>query len=280
MKKYLITILAMLTASAMTLFVYFYFADEAPYADHVIVTKIPSAFLQEDREVIVHLPRDYDSTAKYPVMYVLDGGSDDQHIASKFEVLSVAGYAPKTIVVGIPNMSNENRQSNLTPPFMRMDNDDVNSAAGNADPFLSFLESELIPYVDQHYATSGQRMLSGNSRGGLLVMYSLLYKPDLFQARFCYSTPFWRQDAIMVRKVNDFLATRDTMNTFLYMSAGEAETANIKEGLHKMDSMLKTKAAAGFVWHTSYTPNAIHQDNGRISSSAGIARWSEYIKDR
>ena len=211
-------------------------------------------------------------------MYVLDGGSQDMHTANKFDVLATAGYSPKTIIVGIPNMTAKNREKNLTPPFMRVDNDDMDSELGEADKFLSFMETELFPFIERNYSASQMRLFSGNSRGGLLVMYSLLHKPDMFHARFCYSTPFWRQDNILISKVGDFLNSRDTLNTFIYLSAGQNETENIKNGLSKMTNTLQDKAPIGLILHSDYTPNATHQDNAILSAAKGIARWSEYVK--
>jgi enterochelin esterase-like enzyme len=73
--------------------------------DSVIQTSIFSTVLNEDRQIILHLPGNYfyDSGQKYPVMYVLDGTSQDQHTTDKIEILSVAGLIPAAIVVGIPN---------------------------------------------------------------------------------------------------------------------------------------------------------------------------------
>jgi predicted alpha/beta superfamily hydrolase len=136
--------------------------------DGIVQTKIYSTILSEERRLIIHLPRNYskDTTQKYPVMYVLDGTSQDQHTADKIAVLSDAGLIPKAIVVGIPN-TRGNRERDQTPPFMRTNVDDQNSPYGAADKFLSFIEKELILFIDDNYRTSGYRTLSGNSRGGL-----------------------------------------------------------------------------------------------------------------
>jgi predicted alpha/beta superfamily hydrolase len=275
-------IVVLTTASVTYILMHDHFTGRFPWSqsqsESEIHRTIHSTILKEERDIIVHLPSQYDSTAKYPVMYVLDGSSGDKDIANKFDILSTAGYAPQAIVVGIPNMTAENRQRNLTPPFTRMDADDKDSPAGEGDSFLSFMESELFPFIEENYPASKVRLLSGHSRGGLLVMYSLITKPGLFQARFCYSTPFWRQNNILVTKVADFLQSRDTLNTFLYMSAGTDETENIKNGLMRMTETLKKKTPAGFIWHSNYTPDAVHQNNARLSTAAGIARWSEYYK--
>ena len=265
------SVLSIITFSALT-------EDDSNYSQGVIQTKLFSDILGQERELIIHLPRAYDSSKVYPVMYVLDGGSQDTHIAATFDVLTAAGYAPETIIVGIPNMSAENRERNLTPPYMRINNDDKNSKLGEADKFIAFIESELFPFIESHYHTSQTRLISGNSRGGLFVMYSLVYKPDLFNARFCFSTPFWRQDNILVSKVGNFLKSTDTLNTFIYMSAGENETENIKNGLSKMTRTLQENAPVGLILHSDYTRNANHQNNAILSAPTGIARWSEYIK--
>ena len=283
MKKILIFgLLVLASAGATYIAVYDHFTGRFPWSqshsESEIHIKIYSEILAEDRELIIHLPRNYDSLKKYPVMYVLDGSSEDYHIANKFDILSAVGYTPKTIVVGIPNMTAENRQRNLTPPYISMDNDIEDSPLGEADTFLSFMELELFPFIERNYPASQVRLFHGNSRGGLLVMHSLMSKPDLFQARFCYSTPFWRQDNILISKVSDFLSSKDTLNTFIYMSAGKNETENIKNGLDSMAKTFQKKAPIGLIWHADYIPNAVHQDNARISSAIGIGRWSEYLK--
>lgn len=254
--------------------------DDGASSGNKIQTSLYSKILGEERELIIHLPRDYDSAESYPVMYVLDGGSQATHIANTMDVLATAGYTPKTIIVGIPNTSLKNREKNLTPPFMRRDNDDINSELGEGDKFLRFMESELFAFIEGTYSTTHTRLFSGNSRGGLLVMYSLVYRPEMFHARFCYSTPFWRQDNILATTVGEFLDSRDTLSTFIYMSAGENETDNIKNGLREMTKTIQAKAPIGLTLYSDYTPNAIHQDNAPLSAAKGIARWSEYMKQR
>lgn len=71
-----------------------------------------------------------------------------------------------------------------------MEIDEKESPFGAGDQFLSFMEKELIPFIDKNYSASKNRSLAGNSRGGLLVIYSLLYKHDLFKDRFCFSLAF------------------------------------------------------------------------------------------
>jgi predicted alpha/beta superfamily hydrolase len=255
-------------------------ANQPPASDNIVQTSVHSAILNEERRVIIHLPRNYskETSRKYSVWYVLDGTSQDQHTADKIIVLSDAGFIPSAIVVGLPN-TRGNRERDQTPPYMRRDVNDGNSPFGAADKFLSLVEKELIPFVEGNYRTSGYRTLSGNSRGGLFVLYSLMEKPDLFQARFCYSTPVWRFDNLMVSKTAEFLRSSSALNSFLYLSVGEKETEQMIGGFNKMVEALKKNRMKGFRWVADYTPFAVHQDNALISTSKGLAEWGKYLKE-
>jgi predicted alpha/beta superfamily hydrolase len=244
----------LLTMQIIIFTVSFGIAQPTSGADSIIQIMFHSEVLKQDRELIIHLPRNYDPGKKYDVIYVLDGSSQDQHIADKFDSLSLLSQTPQTIIVGIPNMTGANRTLQLVPPFMLTDPDKPDSPPGTADTFLSFMESELIPFMAEKYSASGLRLFAGNSRGGLLVMYSLILKPDLFTGRFCFSTPFWRQNNILVSRTSEFLSSKKDLNSFIYMSVGSNETANIRNGLAEMNVSFKQHAPKGLVWYTEHTP--------------------------
>src|SRR6185295_748780 len=105
--------------------------NKPPESSNKIQTNIHSTILDEDRRVIIHLPRNYakDTAQKHPVMYVLDGTSQDDHTADKIGVLSDAGLIPTAIVVGLPN-TRGNRERDQTPPFMRRIVEDEKSPYG------------------------------------------------------------------------------------------------------------------------------------------------------
>lgn len=278
MKKVFVFAASLLLTSAIAVVLFSYLTGNPTYPKSVVQTAIPSKILGEEREVIIHLPRYYDKNKEYPVMYVLDGSSQDRHIADKFDVLAIAGYVPETIVVGLPNVSGKGRQRDYTPPYMRMDIDEADSPLGKGDRFLSFMEEELFPYIEKNYSVSKIRSLAGNSRGGLLAMYSLLYKPNMFKGRFCFSPAFWRDDQMMVKKTSDFLAANRNLNAFLYLSIGDKENEKMKSGFNRMTEMLTEKQNRQLTWYADFTRNADHQNNAEISASVAIRKWSEYLK--
>ena len=252
----------------------------AAAADSVLVVRYQSIILGQERELIIHLPRGYDATQRYPVLYVLDGSSQDQPLADKLDSLYGERAVPQTIVVGIPNMSGSNRTLQLVPPFMRTDPENPDSPLGTGDQFLEFMEKELIPFIEAHYGASPTRLFAGNSRGGLLVMYSLVQKPDLFAGRFCYSTPLWRENNLLVARVSTFLRSRSVFNSFLYVSAGANETANILSGLDTLAAVLDNAAPSGVVWYVERTPGVDHQLNAAVSGWSSLRKWGAYATRR
>ncbi|MEJ0029192.1 MAG: alpha/beta hydrolase-fold protein [Bacteroidota bacterium] len=275
MKKILLGIVVVAFTAAATLVVSDILrGNDGPSS--AIKIKLFSNVLQEDREAYIWLPRLYDSSRSYPVFYAVDGSSLGTPLANDLAVLFNAGVVPEGIVVGIPNMTSENRESNLVPPFMRQDHTDNNSPQGNADRFLDFIEKELIPFVEGKYSSSS-RAFCGNSRGGLAVMYSFIKKPSLFDSRFCLSTPFWREDGVLIDSLRKFVSS-DTSSSFFYLSVGENETENMRNGHREMTQTIE--ARNDVLLNSFITPRAIHGDNALISIPDGLVKWGEYVKGR
>ena len=247
-------------------------------ADSILHTRFQSRVLGQERELIIHLPSAYDTTKRYPVLYVLDGSSQDQPLADKLDSLFGRGLVPQMIVVGIPNMSGTNRTLQLVPPFMLTDPANPESPRGTADLFLQFMETELIPFIASRYGASATRLFAGNSRGGLLVLYSLIRTPELFAGRICFSPPLWRENNLLVERVSAFLAQQSALRSFLYLSAGANETDNIQNGVDAMAAVLRSRAPSGLVWHVERTPGVDHQLNAAVSGWSALTKWGAYLR--
>jgi hypothetical protein len=258
---------------AGTAAVFDFLAGRDQPSEHLIFSALPSAALNEQREVIVHLPESYhrDPERRYPVVYVLDGSSLDTPTADSAALMSRIGLMPELIVVGVPNVSGEGRQRDYTPPFMAQDVDVADSPKGKADAFLAFVEQELIPAIERDYRTDRPRMLAGHSRGGLLVTYSLLARPGLFDVRFAHSPALWREDGIVVSKLEEFLRSKPSLGGFLYLSMGSEEVDRMMSGFLQACGVLEQSAAAtGLRWHADVVPGANHQTNGAMATPLGF----------
>lgn len=242
--------------------------DESVTDPHATVIALRSSVLAEEREVIVHLPVSYESerARRYPVLYVLDGGSQSTHTAESARLLHRIGLMPEVLVVGIPNSSDENRQRDYTPPYIGAG--DEGGPAGKADRFLMFLERELIPMVDRKYRTTPERMLAGNSRGGLFVVYSLIERPSLFTARFAFSPALWRDDDRIVKELEHALP--GGAPAFLYLSLGDGENEKMTRAFRKTSDILRAHASPSLRWRVDITKGAVHGDNARLSTPVGL----------
>ena len=116
---------------------------------------ISSTVLNEDRPIIISLPKGYDtSNAEYPVLYLTDGLQNIWHALGTLEVLTRTGSVPPMIVVGIES-TNRMRDFTLTVS-------DNNPGSGGGNKFLSFIEKELIPYICLLYTSPSPRDQRGS----------------------------------------------------------------------------------------------------------------------
>ncbi len=209
-------------------------------------------------------------------MYVLDGGNQDVHTSDKISVLAGAEVIPECIIVGIVN-TKTSRSRDQTPPYMQTETEDPASELGKADQFLSFIEKELIPKIDSSYRVAKHKTLTGHSRGGLFVLYTLQERPNLFDAWFCYSTPVWRFNDMMIKKMEIFVKNNKLPQPrFLFLSAGANETDNITGGFKRLTDILKANPQKKLLVKNSLTPFANHQQNPLFATSKGLAAWGKF----
>lgn len=157
--------------------------------------KFNSKILNEERTINVFLPDSYHKSNKhdkYPVIYLLDGSVDEDfiHIAGlvQFGSFSWIKMIPETIVVGI---ANTDRKRDFTFHTDIKELKDEFPTTGKSESFITFLESELKPLIDNTYRTNGTKTLIGQSLGGLLATEILFKKPDMFDNYIIISPSLW-----------------------------------------------------------------------------------------
>jgi hypothetical protein len=215
---------------------------------------IHSKELKTDRKIWVNTPAYYEFRKdSSQLIFLLDGNNKsffDYTVASKrfLEQNSVdlSDYkAPQSIIIGIEQA--ENRWDDF--------GDSINSPK-----FLSFLENEIIPYVNLNYRTVNYKILIGHSLGGRFAMNVLLNKPDLFNATIAASPAFSK------RFINKILAKFDTLinsklpfdkalyfsTTYLIGDGTEEDFREFSEALAKYLTN-KTNTNFRFKFNSSYT---------------------------
>lgn len=267
--------LAVILTAVITWFASLYVFERPAFDDSVQQQTILSTVLSEQRQYLVHLPESYERapTRRYPVIYVLDGSSQDVHTAASAALMARIGVTPEVIVVGIPNISGKGRQRDYTPPGMLQDLDDKDSDKGHADKFLAFVRDELIPKIEKNYRTSSKRILAGNSRGGLFVVYALSADPSLFNAYFANSPALWRNDGEMVKRFDHFLQQNSVPKSSLFLSLGSSENDKMKDAFRGVIDALQNHAPSTLRWHAQLTQGARHDDNAEIATPVAL-KWA------
>lgn len=267
----LIVLMTSVATVAATLLAIEIFADEAA-VEGALKATMTSSVLGEDREYLVHLPEGYasDAAQRFPVLYVLDGGSQSGHTAHAAALLARVGLVPPMIVVGVPSLDGDTRNRDYTPPDMRLDTDVADGPNGVGDRFLSHLETEFIPLIERQYRTRRPRMLAGWSRGGLFVVYSRIAAPALFDAGFAHSPALWREDGSIVGQLERAVTTSTSRPTFLFLSLGALENEKMTAAFHDAQAMLQRSAPADFRWRTYLSRGGEHDTNPRIATPVGL----------
>ena len=201
------------------------------FGEIIIGTKhsLRSDILNEDREYWISLPDSYNvqesSHKSYPLLIVLDGNVHFKAISGMVNYMSSDLYRnwkiPEMIVVGIQNVD---RRRDYTPDkivTVRENN------SGGGERFLSFLEDELIPELDQKYRTEQYRILFGHSLGGLLATHAYMKEKTLFNSFIAVDPSFGTWDSETMDKKLDSL-TQQSFERFIYIATANWDKRNIR----------------------------------------------------
>jgi alpha-glucosidase len=153
---------------------------------------ITGPWLNEEREIWLYLPKDYENSERhFPVLYMFDGQNVFDEATSYAGEWKVDEFLDdingQHIVVAIAH-GNENRIKELTP-FKNKD-----YGGGEGQQFLDFIITKLKPYIDKTYRTlpdEKHTSIAGSSLGGLMAFYAVLKHPDVFSRALVLSPAFW-----------------------------------------------------------------------------------------
>lgn len=187
--------------------------------------KIQSKKLNQEREILIYTPTDYDERTNeyFNVIYVFD--SQDREFFDY--VSSIIYFIPENnksfIVVGITSPYNKNLDYSRRNDFLpELESDSYKKQAGkyhgNADNFLEYVHLEVIPYINSRYRTLNQNTAIGHSLGASFVLYSLVKKPNLFQNYIAISPNLAYDENKLSDQLIRFDYSKIKNETFIYLS--------------------------------------------------------------
>ncbi|HMK16707.1 MAG TPA: alpha/beta hydrolase-fold protein [Chitinophagaceae bacterium] len=219
----------------------YYAIKDVPHGD-VRIKKYYSKVTNSWRQFYVYTPPGYDNNTskKYPVLYILHGGGEDER-----------GWATqgKTDLI-LDNLIAENKAE---PMLVVMPDGNFGSGglAGFNEIVLRSFENELkqslIPFVEKNYRTqtdAKNRALAGLSMGGLQTLYAGIKNTNMFAYLGVFSSGWFANRPELANPQYDFMkANAATINSNLksfWISMGGKEDIaynNCKIMLSKFDEM-------------------------------------------
>lgn len=205
-------------------------AQISPPGNPLIIGKtvsIHSQILADSRDLNVYLPPEYyqNKDQRFPVVYLLDGGMDEDfiHITGLYQYNSfpwISRVSP-SIIVGIVN---KDRMRDMT--FATKDSSLKNQypTSGHSGSFIDFLEKELQPFIEKNYRTNQNKTIIGQSLAGLLATEILLKQPTLFNQYMIVSPSLWWDDNSLLNIPAKILDSSFHQTTDVFIAVG-------KEGL-------------------------------------------------
>jgi predicted alpha/beta superfamily hydrolase len=191
------------------------------------ICELQSKTLGENRTLNIYLPDSYHSndSIKYPVIYLLDGSADEDfiHIVGlvQYNSFEWINQVPKSIVVGIATV--DRRRDFTFPTSIEADRKRY-PTSGHADRFITFLATELQPFIEKRYKTTQSKTIIGQSLGGLLATEILFKKPTLFNKYIIVSPSLWWDNGSLLNMSSEISKASFKQKTDVYIGVG-------KEGL-------------------------------------------------
>ena len=206
---------------------------------------IKSSTLEEERTCLISLPDSYNDPSEeektYPIIILLDGYVHFKTAAGIVHFMSSnrnGNYLmPETIIIAVENVD-RGRDFTVTKIKIKRPNN-----MGGGRKFLSFLEKELIPYVDNNYRTEPSRTLIGHSLGGLLALNSYIDENSIFDGYISIDPSIFWEEEMMNSKVDSISLT--SLNKKLYIATanqGEAKYERNKKRHDDLYALIKKKS--------------------------------------
>lgn len=228
---------------------------------------IQSKVLGEERTYYIYTPDSYGlSDENYPVLYVLDGHEYFWMAASAVRYFSNRGLMPATIVVGIDN--SQNRDRDLTPSP-----DQYTPNGGGADNFHLFLVEELMPEIERNYPLLPHKTVYGASLGGLFSMYVLFNYEDTFDNYLAISPSLFHDDAMVFDLGVKYMTLNDSASKYVFMSLADEAWTEMRVSFNNTVALFKDYAdQKGVRWDYAFYNNETHGSTKLVGLNDGLRK--------
>lgn len=210
---------------------------------HII--PIESRNTGRQHELVIILPSSYQSqpTKKYPVLYYLDAYWDTPLLASTYGNLIYDNEVPEFIMVGLsyPEGKDYGKERRLDYTFTPVD-----EGSGKSDQFLAFIKTEVAPLIEKQYrGLSTDRVLSGNSLGGLFTLTAAYKAPEFFSGFIAISPAVEWDNKALIKFDQSYAKDHQSLPGRVFISYGAKEYSVFREPIAQYQTTLAERKYQG-----------------------------------
>lgn len=210
---------------------------------HII--PIESRNTGRQHELVIILPSSYQSqpTKKYPVLYYLDAYWDTPLLASTYGNLIYDNEVPEFIMVGLsyPEGKDYGKERRLDYTFTLVD-----EGSGKSDQFLAFIKTEVAPLIEKQYrGLSTDRVLSGNSLGGLFTLTAAYKAPEFFSGFIAISPAVEWDNKALIKFDQSYAKDHQSLPGRVFISYGAKEYSVFREPIAQYQKTLAERKYQG-----------------------------------
>lgn len=218
---------------------------------------------KREYQIFIAYPSETPPESGFPVIYLLDAnsvfGTMVESVRMQSRMPERTGIVP-AIVVGIGYETDApfhpNRHYDYTLPVPASELPPCPDGKGwpkqgGADPFLTFIQEELQPEIEQRYPINKNRQtFFGHSLGGLFVLHALFTKPDAFQTYIAGSPSIYWNERLLLEEEQLFLSkfAQQKDKIRLLVTIGEFESVeetDVKECTRQFSQRLSSLSKNG-----------------------------------
>lgn len=195
----------------------------------VINKTLKSRHLNSTRQIKIELPKNYDpsSQVKHPIIVVFDGDYLFEPVSGQVHFQTYFDQMPESIIVGVVQ-GNE-----------RFYDSYFDEASGlpfeSGKRFFDFVETELLPYLDDNYNTSPFRVAVGHDLMGNFINSFVFTERPTFNAYINLSPDYKGSMS------NNLVKRLERMNedVFYYLATSDRDLSNLQESIGATNVSLK-----------------------------------------
>ncbi|MGS2762070.1 alpha/beta hydrolase-fold protein [Sinomicrobium sp. M5D2P9] len=216
--------------------------------------KINSTILEQERNLWIYTPWQHEEfpEKKLEVIYVFDAQAREYFDMVHSTIQFMGGEEFAFLVVGVESPyiedKKQNRNTDFLPNAIHSETlESYDGYCGGANKFLTFIQKELIPYIEDQYPTLPTRVAVGHSNGATFISYALLRKNDLFDAYIAISPNYAYDQGQLVDRLKKTIPETQERKKFLFISHAnensqtDSRWKNWEECREEVEKILKEK---------------------------------------